>query len=247
MRQVMTWFGLALVLAGLMIPTGSAAAAAAKPGRISITAEDVAKRELQLMTETKQRLLTSAKALTDEAERDPKALNQASYAKAYEDYQDELRRARKRVWWKQTPAVKLPEVPAPGSAAYTDLERREDETQRQAESQRREQARRDAALRLQRTQAAAQVAALAEERRQTQELQHQSDYLDAAYDNGYVLPYGYGYGYGYGSIYGRYPYGLRGRYLSRPPVVGRPVSRPPGRPVTRPSLPPIHRPGVHLR
>ncbi len=141
---------------------------------ITITEADVRPRELEAMKETKRRLTETAAGLRREAAGDKGAVDSSEYAASYETFHDELERARKRVWWKRTPDVRIPDVPQPSSAAWAALSERDaqERSRIKAEERRAAEAGREQALGA--AQLATQQAILAEERAQSAELQAQT-------------------------------------------------------------------------
>lgn len=113
-------FPLLLTLAAalaLPVPFLVPEALAQNPEPITIGAADIQDRELVLMRETKKQLAETARALARETSADPAAVHTAAYAQAWEQYQEQLNRARKRVWWNKTPDVALAPVTRPSSTA----------------------------------------------------------------------------------------------------------------------------------
>ncbi len=151
------------------VPFLSPSAQAQNSAPITIGAADVQDRELALMRETRKHLAETARALALEASADSEAIHTAAYALAWQQYQEQLNRARKRVWWNKTPDVTLASVPRPSSTALAARNRELATIQLQ-----REQAERQAA------QEAAELNLRAEQLRTQQEIAHQQRIQSAA-------------------------------------------------------------------
>lgn len=178
----------ALFLSALSSPFLLPSAAARDSGTITISEADVRDREVALMKETKRQLARTARALKREAEQKPGVLDTAEYAAAYEAFQNELTRARKRVWWKRTPEVEIVEVPRPSSQGLAARAREIAAFQREREREAREAARDEAELRLREEQLRTQQQIAAEERLQTAAALEQTALLAEIYDNSYYYP-----------------------------------------------------------
>ena len=178
----------ALLLSAFCPPFLLPSAAARDSEPITIGEADVRDREMALMKETKRQLAQTARALKREAEEKPGAIDTAEYAAAYEAFQNELNRARKRVWWNRTPKVEIVEVPPPSSKGLAARAREIAAFRQEQQRQAREAARAEAELRLREEQLRTQQQIAAEERLQTAAALEQTALLAEIYSPSYYYP-----------------------------------------------------------